>query len=44
MGRQAARHDTMHVRVKPEVLTPTMKQGEEAVFRSQMLGIGGNDF
>ena len=45
IGRQPiAGHDTMQVRMKLEVLPPTVKHGEEADFRSQMLGIGGDDF
>jgi hypothetical protein len=34
----------MQVRVKLQGLAPAVKDGEEANFRSQMLGIGGNKF
>jgi len=33
----------MQVRVKLQILSPTVKHGEEANFSSHVLGIGGND-
>jgi hypothetical protein len=30
--------------MKYQALTPTVEHGEEADFRSEMLGVGGNDF
>ena len=35
----AARHYAMDMRMEMEVLTPTVKHGEEADRRTQMLGI-----
>src|SRR6516162_4777348 len=41
IGREPATgHDTMQMRVKLEVLSPTVKHGEETDLSSQVLGIG----
>ena len=41
-GEAAARHYTMQMGVEEQVLSPTVKDGEEADLGTQMFGIGGD--
>src|SRR5882724_5176800 len=44
VGREpASRHDAVQVRMEMKVLSPGVKDGEEADLRAQMLGIAGDD-